>query len=563
MKQEPVGGRQKSRTPSTGTKEPRALDHLARGREAIGNNAWRDAYEAYLAADAAAPLTGDDLDQAAVAACLVGRDADFLRFKERAHHAHIAANDPERAARDAFWLALVFLLTRGVAQANAWVARGERLICDSNRDCVERGYLQLPVMEQVLRRGDFAAAHAMAVDAVTLGERRAEAALVAVARHVQGRAAIKLGRVSQGIKLLDETMLVVVAGELSPLITGFMYCSIIDACRSVYELRRAREWTIALSRWCDRQAGLVTFTDVCFVHRAEILCLQGAWQDAMLETRRVCERAENCERSPPGGAFYQQGEIHRLRGEATEAEECYRTASRLGRDPQPGLALLRLSQGRTDAATAAIRRLVGATGDRVDRARLLPAHFEIMLAVGDLEEAHRACEELASLRIAFESEVLHAQVAQARGALCARCGDACTALAYLRESFDFWQRFEAPYEAAKVRVLMAEACAALGDEETSALELDAARLVFERLGARPDLEELAKHRTRRPGTGVLTSRELQVLKLVARGQTNKGIARELGLSERTVDRHVCNILGKLNLPSRAAATAYACSHQLL
>ena len=276
----------------------------------------------------------------------------------------------------------------------------------------------------MLRSGDFAAAHAMAADAVALGERCGEADLIAVARHVQGRAAIKLGQVSQGIKLLDETMLAVVAGELSPIITGFMYCSVIDACRGVYELRRAREWTAALSRWCDRQAGMVAFTDICFVHRAEILCLQGAWQDALVETRRVCERAEDCDRVPPGGAFYQQGEIHRLRGEATLAEECYRAASRRGFDPQPGLALLRLAQGRTDAASAAIRRLLGATSEQLDRARLLPAHFEIMLAIGDLEEAQRTCEELESLRAAFESEVLHAQAAQARGALCARNGDA-------------------------------------------------------------------------------------------------------------------------------------------
>jgi ATP/maltotriose-dependent transcriptional regulator MalT len=283
----------------------------------------------------------------------------------------------------------------------------------------------------------------------------------------------------------------------------------------------------------------------------------------LVETRRVCDRAEDCERPPPGGAFYQQGEIHRLRGEAAQAEECYRVASRCGCDPQPGLALLRLSQGRTDAASAAIRRLMGATSDRVGRARLLPAHFEIMLAVGDLEEAERVCIELDSLRAEFESEVLHAQAAQARGALCAHAGDARAALGFLRESFEFWQRFEAPYEAARSRVLIAEACAALGDEETSALEFDAARAVFERLGARPDLERLDARTAARPATGFLSARELEVLRLIARGQTNKEIARELKLSDRTIDRHVCNILGKLNVPSRAAATAYACSNNLL
>jgi ATP/maltotriose-dependent transcriptional regulator MalT len=540
-----------------------AQGHLERAREACRVNAWRDAYDAYREADTAGSLAGDDLDRLALAACLVGSDSEFLAYKERAYRAHVAANCMEPAARDAFWLSLVLLLSREFAQANAWAARGERLVCECAAECVERGYLQLPLIEQVLRAGDFAAAYDMAAAAVALGERKGEADLIASARHMQGRAAIKLGEVSQGIKLLDETMLAVVSGELSPIITGLMYCSVIDACRGIHELRRAREWTAALSHWCDRQAGMVAFTDACFVHRAEILCLQGAWQDALAETRRVCARAEDCARPPPGGALYQRGEIHRLRGEASEAEEFYRAASRCGCDPQPGLALLRVSQGRTDAASAAIRRSMGATGNRCERARLLPAYFEIVLAAGDIEEAQRACEEIESVGAEFESEVLHAQAAQARGSLCMRCGDPRAALGPLRTAFEFWRRFEAPYEAARVRVLIAEACAALGDEETSAMEFDAARLDFEQLGAGPDIEKLDRRRAGRPAAGSLTSREREVLGLIARGQTNKGIARELGLSERTIDRHVGNILGKLNVPSRAAATAYAYSHRIL
>ena len=539
----------------------RPLDHVQRAREAFENNAWRDAHEAYLAADAAEAIGGDDLERLAVAACLVGRDRDFLIYKERAHRAHVAANRAQRAARDAFWLALFSLFRGDAGQANAWVARGERLITDP--DCAERGYLAMVTGEQVLRRGDVEAALEMARAAVQLGERCGDADLVAGARHQQGRAAIQLGRIAEGIKLLDETMLAVVAGELSPIMTGLMYCSIIEACRGAYEWNRAREWTAALSRWCDRQAGMVAFTDACFVHRAEILCLQGAWADAMLETRRVCERGEHCDRPAPGVAFYQQGEIHRLRGEATQAEECYRTASRRGFEPQPGLALLRLSQGRTDAAAAAIRRLMGASSERIERGRILPAHFEIMLAIGDLEEASKACEELEALRAAYETEVVRAQAAQARGALCARCGDASAALGHLREAFECWVRFEAPYEAARVRLALAEVCATLGDEEASALELDAARATFEQLGASVDLEKLAKRPAKKSRTDGLSPREVQVLRYVARGQTNKAIARELGLSERTVDRHLCNIFVKLKVPSRAAAAAYASTHRLI
>jgi DNA-binding CsgD family transcriptional regulator len=545
MKHGGTRGQPAASAPALDAQGSRPLDHVQRAREAFENNAWRDAHEAYLAADAVEAIGGDDLERLAVAACLVGRDRDFLMYKERAHRAHVAANRGQRAARDAFWLALFSLFRGDVGQANAWVARAERLITDP--DCAEHGYLALE----------------MARESAELGERCGDADLVAGARHQQGRAAIQSGRIAEGIKLLDETMLAVVAGELSPIMTGLMYCSIIEACRGAYEWNRAREWTAALSRWCDRQAGMVAFTDACFVHRAEILCLQGAWADAMLETRRVCERGEHCDRPAPGAAFYQQGEIHRLRGEATQAEECYRTASRRGFDPQPGLALLRLSQGRTDAAAAAIRRLMGANCERIERGRILPAHFEIMLAIGDLEEANKACEELEALRAAYDTDVVRAQAAQARGALCARCGDASAALGHLREAFECWVRFEAPYEAARVRLALAEVCATLGDEEASALELDAARATFEQLGASVDLEKLAKRAAKKSGTGGLSPREVQVLRYVARGQTNKEIARELGLSERTVDRHLCNIFVKLKVPSRAAAAAYASTHRLI
>ena len=227
-------------------------------------------------------------------------------------------------------------------------------------------------------------------------------------------------------------MLAVVAGELSPIMTGLMYCSVIDACRQVYALGRAREWTSAFSSVCEQQPEMVAFSGICLVHRAEIMQLQGAWPDAMTEACRACERAQRAERKPPGAAFYQQAEIHRLRGEFAKAEEAYRSASELGCEPQPGLALLRLAQGRTDAACAAIRRLTSATSDRLRRARLLPAHLEIMLAIGDVEEARRARDELRELAQAFDSDVLRAVVAQADGAIAIAEGNAQAALDPLR-----------------------------------------------------------------------------------------------------------------------------------
>jgi DNA-binding CsgD family transcriptional regulator len=236
-----------------------------------------------------------------------------------------------------------------------------------------------------------------------------------------------------------------------------------------------------------------------------------------------------------------------------------------GREPQPGLALLRLAQGRSNAAAAAIRRVVSATRDRLQRARLLPAFIEILLAVGDIPDARGACRDLEDIAKSFHTAVLAAMAADARGAIELAEGDAQAALGSLRCAWQVWQHIEAPYLAARVRVLVGQACRALGDVEGAALELDAARTVFKQLGAGPDLAriESLSQETAIDHPAGLTRRELQVLRLVSTGKTNKVIASELSLSEKTVDRHLSNILTKLNVPSRSAATAYAYQHKLI
>ncbi len=538
---------------------------LARGRRNCEKRAWADAFQSLSRADKQAPLGVEDLELLAMSAYLIGRDEEFLKTLDRAHSAYRKAGETTRAARSAFWLGLSLLFKGEVGRGTGWLAGARRLIEREKADCVERGYLLLPTAEQLLGADDYDTAYATAADAVEIGDRFGEADLVSCARHLQGRALMGQGRVEEGLALLDEAMIAVTAGQLSPLMTGLIYCSVIDACQQVYALARAWEWTSALTQWCEAQPQMVAFTSTCLVHRAEIMQLHGAWRDAIEEARRACERfSQGTEQQPPAAAFYQQAEVHRLRGEFEAADEAYRNASQRGCDPQPGLALLRLAQGSTDVAAAAVRRVVSATTDQLQRTRLLPAYVEIMLAVNDIESARSACRELADIAERFDAGVLSAMAAHAQGAVELAEGDAQAALGSLRRAFEAWRQVEAPYEAARVRVLVGLACRAFGDDEGAGLELDAARAVFEQLGAAPDLARIASL-TKATLSGRphrLTPRELQVLRLVAAGKTNKAIAAELFLSEKTVDRHVSNIFNKIDVPTRAAATAYAYKHNL-
>jgi DNA-binding CsgD family transcriptional regulator len=339
---------------------------------------------------------------------------------------------------------------------------------------------------------------------------------------------------------------------------------VIEGCQEVYAVRRAQEWTDALTRWCEEQPDMVAFTGRCLVHRAEIMQLHGQWCAALEEARRAGERStQGMNLAAAAEARYREGELYRLRGEFEAAEEAYREASLHGTEPHPGLALLRLAQGKGDVAVSSLRRVIGETTDPLRRVRLLPAYVEIMLAAGELEEARGACRELEEISATYDSPMLRAMVADAQGAVALADGDARGALVLLRRAGQAWQEHRAPYEATRVRVLVARACRALGDEESAALELDAARRVFDELGAAPELARIDALGEPSADPHGLTARELQVLRMVAAGATNKAIAADLVLSERTIDRHVSNILAKLRVPSRAAATAYAYEHQLV
>lgn len=543
-----------------------AIDELQLGREAYAGWAWTQAYASLSRADRAAPLEADDLELLAMSGYMLGRDDDYASALERAHQLYLERGEGLRAARCAFWVGMNLMLRGQIGRGTGWLGRARRLVEREGCDCVERGLLLFPLMFEHEAAGDYEAAIAVAADAAAIGERFGDADVFALAAQSEGILLITQGRVAEGLGLLDEAMVAVTAGELSPMINGLVYCGVIMGCQAAYEPRRAQEWTAALTSWCEQQPDMVSFTGTCLVHRAELMQLHGAWPDALAEARRAAERCALAGNEKVVGlAVYRQGEVHRLQGRFALAEQVYRDARAAGYEPQPGLALLRLAQGNGEAAAAAIGRLVGETSEPSKRVGLLPAYVEIMLAAGDAQAARRGCEELQQIAARWPGEMMGALVAHARGAVDLAGGDPRAALVALRHALALWHELEAPYEAACARVLMGQACTALGDADTGALELEAAAEAFAALGAAPDLARVQSlaGRAAAGATHGLTARELEVLRLLAAGRTNREIATTLVISEHTVARHAQNIFAKLDVSSRTAAGAFAFAHDLV
>ena len=537
---------------------------LDRAREAHRRQAWADAFARFSAADEVEPLGPADLELAAEAADLAGRGDDAIRLLRRAYLANADAGAIGPALRCAYWLSKTLSWGGEFAQAGAWMARARRL-AEADPDCLEQAYLQLYEAEQLARTRAFAEMVPSSQGLVEAAVAGGDADLAAAALMMSGGALIMAGRMATGLAQLDEAMVAAAGGDLSARATGMIYCVAIGICQELQELHRAREWSQALSDWCAAQPEFTgAYRGLCRVHRVVLLRLSGGWPTALGEARLACTQlTAGYGELVAGAAFYELAELHRLRGEFAEAEAAYRDALRYGGEIQPGMALLWLAQGRTDAAAAAIRRALTEAADLAQRGPLLPAAAEVLAAAGDLTGAAQAAAELAAVAEELGTTALVAMSGQATGTVRLAEGAAEKALPALRAACRQWHELDVPYEAARTRTLIAQACRAVGDRESADLELETARRVFAELGAATDLSIVDGLRGSAADTAGLSARELEVVRLVAAGRSNQAIAAELVLSEKTVARHLSNIFGKLGVSSRTAAAAYAYEHGLV
>lgn len=539
------------------------LEDLARARADYERGDWAAALDIWSGVDED-DLSVDDLRAAAQSAYLLGRRDDAIDRYQRAFRLCEDHGDPAAGVACAFQLAMTFGNSGELAMAAGWATRAERMLDQLDADAVEAGYVMFLHVYRHLGEGDFAGAAEKAHATAEIGRRHGERDLVALGLVVAGRMAIYSGRAADGLTLLDEAMVAVAAGEVSPEVFGDVYCIAIEGCQEIAAFDRVAEWSSALYRWCASQPGLVTYTGQCSIHRGQVMRQRGAWAEALDEFARARERYRLANTLDAiGQAEGERGDVLRLQGEYAEAEAAYQRAGEHGYDPQPGLALLWLAQGSRDAAAAAVRRLVAETGDPVGKCRVLPAAVDVLLAAGAVDEARTISDELERVAAAAGSVAMLAFSAYASGAVELSSGDASGALPYLRKAQQLWARAECPYELARVRLLTGRALSALGDTGSARQAFEAAHEGFLALGATPMVEEASRQIEPARLPGGLTAREVEVLRLVASGHSNAQIATDLTLSEKTVARHLSNIFTKLEVGSRTAAAAYAYEHGLV
>ena len=537
------------------------VEQLIRAREAYDRREWLATYDG-LSNAAPDELTAEDFARLATAAYLLGRRNDCVQALQRAYQLNTDAGEVLAAVRSAFWLAFVLLTSGETAVGGGWVARAQRLLTEVDGDVVERGYLLVHQMFRHIFAGELDIALRLAEQIVGYGRRFADPDLVAQGLAGQGRLLLYSGRVPDGLVLLDESMVGVAAGEVSTIFAGGVYCSMIEACQEIGDFDRAARWTEALTNWCAEQPGLVPFTGQCAVHRGQIMRAHGAFDEALAEFDLAMHRYLADDTPGPAGlAVAERGDVLRVRGDWTGAKAAYERAIGYGYEPQPGMALLWLADGRVDAAVTAVRRLLGEAGDQVRRAQLLPAAVEVLAAANHHDEAAALAAELQSIAASFGCPSVHARADYAAALVALESADASAAMSAVRRACAVWERLGARYETARCRVVLGRALRALGDEESAVTELSAAQRSLAELGAAPAEREAAELLSPTYPNG-LTAREVDVLRLVAAGRSNREIAALLFISEKTVARHLSNIFTKLEVTSRTAAASFAFDHHI-
>jgi DNA-binding CsgD family transcriptional regulator len=536
-------------------------NHLVEAREAYRNRRWPEAYELFVASGRPEDLAADDAGALSESAWWLGRVDDSVAAGATAFRAYVQEGRTRPAAMTAVGVAVSFLLRGDELAGRGWIGRASRLL-DEDEDCPEAGYLTYFLqVEGALDGPDPDGVIAAAGRVRELGRRHSDPNLTAIGLLGEGRIRIRCGQVRTGMTLLDEAMVQVLEGDVAPDWAGNIYCHLMSACHELADLHRARLWVRATTTWLESLPAAVLFTGICRVHRSQVLLATGAWTASEREAATVCSELAGIAALAAAEGHYQLGELARLRGDLPSAERSYRRAHQLGRSPQPGLALLRLAQGRVDAAAASARAALFAEATRpLARARLLTAAAEIALAARDLPTATDAVDELTEIATAYESPGFTAAAHQWRGAVLLAAGRHTDAIPVLHTACQEWHDLEAPYDCARVRVLLAQAYRSVGDDDDAELELTAASEVFTRLGARLDAAALAPDRTRARRPAGLTDREAEVLTLLAAGHSNREMAAALVISERTVARHLSNIFTKLDLRSRTAVASWAHRH---
>jgi class 3 adenylate cyclase len=466
-------------------------DHaLEEGRAAVRRHAWREGFELLTAADQAGSLGADDLEALAQAAWWNGRADLCIRARERAYALRLEAGEPRKAALDAVELAADHFRRHAIDMGTAWFNTAQRLLKDEPVG-IEHGYLARLQAMRAHNQHDFDRALELSRQTYEIGSRFGHRDLMALGLQDEGQTLVALGQVDKGRALIDEATVAALSGELRPITTGIIYCNVIGACEETADYKRAGEWTEAARRWCERQT-IAGFPGMCRVHRAGVIRLRGAWVEAEQEARNAYDELRDFNANYAAAALYEIGESRLSRGDLVEAAEAFRQAHEMGKEPNPGLALLYLAEGKIEAAAAAIRR--GLDGDLLplERARLLPAQVTIALAAGDRATAGSAAQEMRATGEVYGTPAFRAQALAAEGAVALADGQVQESLRSLREALRLWREVEVPYEEAKVRVLLGSAYLAAGDRDGAVLELRAARTAFTRLGAVIDERRVAE-----------------------------------------------------------------------